>query len=178
MTIRLEATARQCQSAWLRLRGLAARTRHPGYRPCPATVAAPADRCLRSGARLHHRMASLSGPGSLPCGAAGVRPSLHRHPCRACGGDQRAIQGEFWRVFARTGTTHLMSISGLHVTMVAALVAGLVGTLWRRVPRLMVALPAQRAAVLAGWMAALAYALLSGFQCRRSEQPTCSASRR
>ena len=78
-------------------------------------------------------------------------------------GDQRAIQGEFWRVFARTGTTHLMSISGLHVTMVAALVAGLVGTLWRRVPRLMVALPAQRAAVLAGWMAALAYALLSGF---------------
>ena len=111
-------------------------------------------------------------------GAAGIRPSLHRHPCRACGGDQRAIQGEFWRVFARTGTTHLMSISGLHVTMVAALVAGLVGTLWRRVPRLMVALPAQRAAVLAGWMAALAYALLSGFQCRRSEQPTCSASRR
>lgn len=78
-------------------------------------------------------------------------------------GDQRAIQGEFWRVFSRTGTTHLMSISGLHVTMVAALVAGFVGFIWRRVPRLMLALPAQRASILSGWMAALTYALLSGF---------------
>ena len=36
-------------------------------------------------------------------------------------GDQRAIQGDLWTTFNRTGTTHLMSISGLHVTMVAAL---------------------------------------------------------
>ncbi|MCK6406050.1 MAG: DNA internalization-related competence protein ComEC/Rec2 [Rhodocyclaceae bacterium] len=78
-------------------------------------------------------------------------------------GDQRAIQGEFWRVFSRTGTTHLMSISGLHVTMIAALIGGLVGWLWRRSPRLMILLAAQRAAVLAGAAAALAYALLSGF---------------
>lgn len=78
-------------------------------------------------------------------------------------GDQRSIQGDYWRVFSRTGTTHLMSISGLHVTMVAALLAWCVGFLWRRSPRLMLHLPAQRAAVLAGWFAAMAYALLSGF---------------
>ena len=48
-------------------------------------------------------------------------------------GDQRAIDSDFWRVFSRTGTTHLMSISGLHVTMVAALVAWLAGWGWRRV---------------------------------------------
>lgn len=78
-------------------------------------------------------------------------------------GDQRAIQGEFWRVFAATGTTHLMSISGLHVTMVAALLAAIVGVLWRRSPRLMHRLPAQKAAIVAGWLGALGYAILAGF---------------
>lgn len=78
-------------------------------------------------------------------------------------GDQRAIEGDLWNVFSRTGTTHLMSISGLHVTMVAALFAAGVGGLWRRSERLMLKVPAQRAAVVAGWLAALAYALLSGF---------------
>jgi competence protein ComEC len=78
-------------------------------------------------------------------------------------GDQRAIEGDYWRVFSRTGTTHLMSISGLHVTMVAALVAWLAGWSWRRSPRLMLLLPAQRAAVLAGWATAMFYAFLSGF---------------
>ena len=78
-------------------------------------------------------------------------------------GDQKAIQGELWNVFSRTGTTHLMSISGLHVTMVAALVAWCAGGLWRRGERLVLHVPAQRAAVLAGWIAALVYALLSGF---------------
>ncbi|MFA7292477.1 MAG: DNA internalization-related competence protein ComEC/Rec2 [Rhodocyclaceae bacterium] len=78
-------------------------------------------------------------------------------------GDQRAIEGDYWKVFARTGTTHLMSISGLHVTMVAALLGGLAGMLWRRSPRLMLLFPAQRAAVFVGALAALLYALLAGF---------------
>ena len=78
-------------------------------------------------------------------------------------GDQRSIQGDYWRLFSRTGTTHLMSISGLHVTMVAALLAWGIGFLWRRSPRLMLILPAQRVAVLAGWLTGMAYALLSGF---------------
>ena len=67
-------------------------------------------------------------------------------------------------MFNRTGVTHLVSISGLHVTMVAALCGLLVGGLWRRSERLMLRLPAQKAAVLAAWMAALAYALLAGFE--------------
>lgn len=48
--------------------------------------------------------------------------------------------------------------------MVAALFAALVGTLWRRSERAMLRWPAQRAAVLAGWLAALLYALLAGFE--------------
>ena len=78
-------------------------------------------------------------------------------------GDQRAIDAEEWQLFARTGVSHLMSISGLHVTMVASLFAAFVSFVWRRIPRLVLRLPAQKAAALAGFLAALAYCLLSGF---------------
>ena len=78
-------------------------------------------------------------------------------------GDQRVIPNAQWKIFNRTGVTHLVSISGLHVTMVAALFAGLVGGLWRRSEWLVLHLPAQKAAVVAGWLAAFAYALLAGF---------------
>ena len=78
-------------------------------------------------------------------------------------GDQRAIPNTQWTVFNRTGVTHLVSISGLHVTMVAALFALLINILWRRSERLMLRLPAQKAAIAAGWLAALSYALLAGF---------------
>ncbi len=78
-------------------------------------------------------------------------------------GDQRAIDAGLWRVFARSGTTHLMSISGLHVTMVAGLAWWLASWLWRRSPRLPLLLPAQKAAAAAGFLAALLYCLLAGF---------------
>lgn len=79
-------------------------------------------------------------------------------------GDQRAIPAAQWTVFNRTGITHLVSISGLHVTMVAALFAWLVDGLWRRSERLLLWRPAQQAAVVAAWLAAFAYALLAGFE--------------
>ena len=79
-------------------------------------------------------------------------------------GDQRAIPDPQWQVFNRTGITHLVSISGLHVTMVAALFATLLNGLWRRSECLMLWLPAQKAAVVAGWLAAFGYALLAGFE--------------
>jgi competence protein ComEC len=78
-------------------------------------------------------------------------------------GDQRAISSEEWRLFRRTGVTHLMSISGLHVTLVSGLIAWLVGFGWRRLPRLCLALPARKAAAAAAAAAALGYTLLAGF---------------
>ena len=78
-------------------------------------------------------------------------------------GDQKAIHGELWTTFNRTGTTHLMSISGLHVTMVAALFGWLVSFGWRRAPALALRLPAQKAGLLAACLGAFAYALLAGF---------------
>ena len=78
-------------------------------------------------------------------------------------GDQRAISREEWQLFNRTGVTHLMSISGLHVTLVSGLAAWLVSLLWRRVPPLVLRLPARKAAALAAIVAALGYTLLAGF---------------
>jgi competence protein ComEC len=78
-------------------------------------------------------------------------------------GDQRAIEPELWQVFSRTGVTHLLSVSGLHVTMVAGLAAWLAGWGWRRSSWLMLRLPAQKAAAAAGFVAALIYCLLAGF---------------
>ena len=74
-------------------------------------------------------------------------------------GDQRSISAEEWRLFNRTGVTHLMSISGLHVTLVSGLFAWLAGWLWRRSPRLMLRLPARKAAALAAIAGALGYTL-------------------
>ena len=79
-------------------------------------------------------------------------------------GDQRSIPSTQWQVFNRTGVTHLMSISGLHVTMFAALCGGFVNLLWRRSARLMNWIAAQQAAIAGGWLGALVYAALAGFE--------------
>jgi competence protein ComEC len=78
-------------------------------------------------------------------------------------GDQRAIPPAQWQTFTRTGVNHLMSISGLHVTMLSGLGYALAYWLWRRSARLTLALPAAKAAAVAGALTALAYTLLAGF---------------
>jgi len=78
-------------------------------------------------------------------------------------GDQQAIDRADWDVFRATGVAHLMSISGLHVTLFAWLAAMAIGWLWRRSPRLCLALPAPTAGLLGGLLLAIAYALFSGW---------------
>ena len=82
-------------------------------------------------------------------------------------GDQRGIEQSDWQVFNRTGIGHLISISGLHITMIAGLVALGASALWRRSfftgAQLPLLLPAQKVAALAGAIAALLYVLLAGF---------------
>lgn len=78
-------------------------------------------------------------------------------------GDQGAIERIDWDVFRATGVAHLMSISGLHVTMFAWAAAALVGRLWRRSERLCLAWPAQHAAMAGGLLLAASYALFSGW---------------
>lgn len=78
-------------------------------------------------------------------------------------GDESGITQDDWQTFLETGTNHLMSISGLHITMLAGLGFTLVHFLWRRSAQLTLALPARKAAALAGALVALAYALIAGF---------------
>jgi competence protein ComEC len=77
-------------------------------------------------------------------------------------GDTSAMQAEQWRVFAATGTTHLMAISGLHIGMVAMLAAWAGGCMarWRRAQPL--GLTAMHGQVLAGVAAAVIYSVLAG----------------
>ena len=78
-------------------------------------------------------------------------------------GDQGAIERADWDLFRITGVAHLMSISGLHVTMFAWLAGALIGRLWRLKPRLMLALPAPQAARWGGLLCAAGYSLLAGW---------------
>lgn len=96
------------------------------------------------------------GGGMARARAAGVVAALVT-------GDQRAIDRADWDVFRATGVAHLVSISGLHITLFAWLAAAVVGALWRRVPRLCLALPAPTAALAGGVLLAWAYAVFSGW---------------
>lgn len=78
-------------------------------------------------------------------------------------GDQNAIERADWDIFRATGVAHLMSISGLHITMFAWLAALAIGALWRRSGRLMRQRPAQHAALAGGVLLAALYALFSGW---------------
>ena len=78
-------------------------------------------------------------------------------------GDQDAIAADDWEVFWRTGVGHLMSISGLHITMLAGLALALAFFAWVRIPSLALRLPARKAAVIVGTLAALAYSLMTGY---------------
>ncbi|MBC7716625.1 MAG: DNA internalization-related competence protein ComEC/Rec2, partial [Pseudorhodobacter sp.] len=78
-------------------------------------------------------------------------------------GDQSAISRDDWDLFRITGIAHLVSISGLHVTMFAWVAGLLVAAAWRRSERLALWLPTPQAARWGGLIAALAYAVFSGW---------------
>ncbi len=77
-------------------------------------------------------------------------------------GDQRAVPEAQWAVFNRTGISHLVSISGLHVTVFAAFAGGIAYALVRRSVRLTARLPARKLAAVVGVIAASGYVLLAG----------------
>lgn len=78
-------------------------------------------------------------------------------------GERQGITRAQWEVFRRTGTSHLVAISGLHVGMVAGLALFAVRRAWARLGTFPLYFPAQQAAAVAALMAALAYAALAGF---------------
>jgi competence protein ComEC len=77
-------------------------------------------------------------------------------------GDAQKVSPEQWRVFAATGTTHLMAISGLHITMIAALAAWLGANIVRWRTAQARGWNAMHGRVIAGAGAALGYSILAG----------------
>lgn len=78
-------------------------------------------------------------------------------------GDQGGISEDDWSLFNRTGISHLVSISGLHITMIAALAALAVGALWRRSPYLLRVATVPVVRSVAAIVGGLAYCLLAGW---------------
>ncbi|WP_230623430.1 DNA internalization-related competence protein ComEC/Rec2 [Chromobacterium subtsugae] len=75
-------------------------------------------------------------------------------------GAQQRVAREDWQLFAATGLTHIVSISGLHITMLAGLAGWACASLLRRWP---VARAPRLLAAGAALSAATVYALLAGF---------------
>ncbi|MEM7258791.1 MAG: DNA internalization-related competence protein ComEC/Rec2, partial [Pseudomonadota bacterium] len=77
-------------------------------------------------------------------------------------GDRSGIDQTQWQRFIATGTNHLLAISGLHISLVAAFVALLASLLWRRARRLQ-SISRYAFALMTSLLAALCYSALAGF---------------
>ncbi|MBZ0221063.1 MAG: DNA internalization-related competence protein ComEC/Rec2 [Candidatus Methylomirabilis sp.] len=73
------------------------------------------------------------------------------------------IEKELKDAFASTGTAHILSISGLHVGMVAAFCYGLFLLLMKRSEALLLAVPAAKAAFALSAAPVIFYGMLAGF---------------
>ncbi|MGY6269502.1 DNA internalization-related competence protein ComEC/Rec2 [Achromobacter denitrificans] len=82
-------------------------------------------------------------------------------------GDQAGVARDDWRLFNRSGITHLVSISGMHVTSIAGIAGLLVAFFWRRArwrgTGLAEHAPARVAGGAAAAVVALLYCLLAGW---------------
>ncbi len=79
-------------------------------------------------------------------------------------GDRRDVDQTTWEVLRVTGTAHLLAISGMHIGLLAALVFWITRHLWRLGgERVLLWLPAPRAAALLATLAAVVYAAMAGF---------------
>ncbi len=97
-----------------------------------------------------------------------IRAALPDHPQAGivealANGHARGIERRQWDVLRRTGTLHLVAISGLHISLVAAIAFFIGRWLWSLPGRTVLWLPAQQAGAIAGFMAAAGYAALAGF---------------
>lgn len=78
-------------------------------------------------------------------------------------GDDDDIPDAQWEVLSRTGTGHLVAISGMNIGLVAGLVYALLRWLWVRPAASVLLVPAPRIAASGALLAAFGYAALAGF---------------
>ena len=109
-------------------------------------------------ARQHLRTSMRKHVGEMTYGAVLIALAI---------GDQDSVQAKHWDIFNKTGITHLVSISGSHVTMLAAFGGLSMLWLWKRLRWRERALgeivPAKVMAAVAALTVAWLYCLLAGW---------------
>ena len=98
--------------------------------------------------QINQRLGVSTGTGILAALVVGIR---------------NGIDQEAWRVFSRTGTNHLIAISGLHIGIVATVGFFLGRRLWRLLGRFTALYPATHAGAFSALLLATFYASLAGF---------------
>jgi len=78
-------------------------------------------------------------------------------------GDRGAMTPERWQLLLDTGTSHLLAISGMNISLVAGMTYFLTLYLWRLSAWLCLRVPSARAASIVALIAGFGYALLAGF---------------
>lgn len=78
-------------------------------------------------------------------------------------GDQSAVTNNQWQLFQQTGITHLVSISGVHITMLAVIAMWLTSCLWRKSVTLCEWMPSLHAGQWLGLLVAVIYTLVAGW---------------
>ena len=134
---------------WLFRQGISA-TGYVRAKPPPQRLAEPDRPALREwlAERISLALEGQAGGRVIPALALGLRSTL---------------SDQDWQRFQRTGTSHLLAISGLHVGMVSVLGFWLGRWLWSRSQWLTNRIAAPRVAWLLALLFALLYAGLAGF---------------
>ena len=78
-------------------------------------------------------------------------------------GDGSGVSDAQWETLRRTGTLHLVAISGLHISLIAGVFFWLVRYAWSLPGVTVLRMPAQFAGAIGGLTAAAGYAALAGF---------------
>jgi competence protein ComEC len=101
----------------------------------------------RIAAHIDSKVADRDASALMQALAVGVTGSMSR---------------EQWRIFNATGTTHLVAISGMHVTLFAVVAFAAMRALWSAVLYRFVPWRRENFAALVGFIAATAYATMAG----------------
>jgi competence protein ComEC len=102
--------------------------------------------------QLGHRMRAILGNNAY----AGLIVAL-------VNGDSGGVTDAQWETLRRTGTLHLVAISGLHISLIAGVFFWLARHAWSLSGAAVRRLPAQFAGAIGGLIAAVVYAALAGF---------------
>lgn len=119
-----------------------------------------------------NRMLSAVRPGGINAVRTRLQSTMERLQLAMPGmamiraltiGDRSGISTADWNILRNTGTSHLMAISGLHISLAAGMLFWLVRFLWAHAGRLAEMIPARKAAAPLAVAGALCYAVLAGF---------------